>query len=111
MIERLHGARKADALAPAQQRRGRDAAILEDHVGRVRTAEAHFLVGLGHRETRRAGLDEEGRDAGDAGFLGGGAGEHCEQAGMRRVGGEALGSVDHVVGAVAPGTRHQRGRV
>ena len=111
MVERLHRRGEADALAAAEQRRRRHPAVLEDHVGGMGAAEAHLLVGLGHGEAGRAGFDQEGRDAGDAGFLGRGAREHGEQAGMRRVGGEALGAVDDVVVAVAHGARGERGGV
>ena len=71
-----------------------------------------FLSGLPRRDAGRLALDDEGRDA--AGALLGriGARHQREDAGLRRVGDEALGAVDDVVLAVAPMARGaQRGGV
>jgi len=67
--------------------------------------------GLAEAEAGRAGLDQEGRDAGGALLRRIGARHHGEEARFRRVGDEALGTVDHVAVAVAPGGRAHGGRV
>src|SRR5262249_15585867 len=63
-VEHLHGGLEALALLAADQLAGGDAAVLEDDVAGVVAALSHLAVDLAEPEARRAGLDEEGGDAG-----------------------------------------------
>ena len=81
---------ESGAFPPADQRRCRDSAILENDVARVRAALAHLVVELAEREARCSAFDDERRDAVRAVVSRIGAGHHREDAGLRRVGDVAM---------------------
>ncbi len=83
-IEHFHGRLETHAFHAADELRGRNAAILEDDVARVRAALAHFLVGFAERQPRRFPLDNKRGNAARA-FGVARARHHGKDAGFRRV--------------------------
>src|SRR5690606_24365318 len=111
LVEDLHRGLEADAFLATNQVGGRYADVLEDHVGGVCAFLAHLLVRLADGQARGATLDDKGADAARALDLGVGAGHYGEDAGMGGIGDETLGTVDHVLVAVAHRGGFQGGRI
>jgi hypothetical protein len=61
-VENFHGRLEALPFL-AKDSLGRNAAILEDHVARVRPLLAHLLVVRSQRKSIRSGLDKKCRNA------------------------------------------------
>ncbi|MCY1457114.1 hypothetical protein D9M71_743750 [compost metagenome] len=101
LVQHLHSGLESHAFLAANQVGGRNAHVIEDHVGGVGTLLAHLVVALADGDTQRAGFDDERANATSAFDLRVGAGHHSENAGVRRVGDEALSAVDDVEVAVA----------
>ena len=110
-VQHLHRGLEALALDPADQVFRRHPGILEDHVGDLRALLAHFLFRLADAHARRARLDHKGGYPAGPLDLRVGAGHHGENAGGRGIGDIALGAVQHIVVAVAPGRGLQGGGI
>src|SRR5690606_10185645 len=111
LVQYLHGRLETDAFLAADQVGGRHADVVKDDVGGMRTFLAHLLVRLADGQPGSAALDDEGADATSAADLGVGARHDGEDAGVRSVGDEALGAVEHVEVAIAHRGGLQRGGV
>ncbi|MNN02147.1 hypothetical protein D3C81_1147950 [compost metagenome] len=111
LVQHLHRGLEALAFLEPDQVGGRHAHVLEDHVAGVGAFLAHLHVALAEADARRLRIDNKGRDAGRALDRRIGARHQREHAGLRRVGDEALGAVDHVVVAIAHGGGAQRAGV
>src|SRR5581483_2271301 len=102
--------RDLEAVADAADEvRGGHAAVLEDELRRVGTADAELRLELPHAEPGRAALDDERGDplVTQARL---GLREHDRDAGLRAVRDEVLRAVQDPVIAVAPRARaHRRG--
>ncbi len=109
-VQHLHGDLKALALRP-QTVFGRYAHPLEIDVADVGALLAHLLFGLAHRQARQVARNQEGRDAGRALLLRIGPRHDGEQARPIGVGDEALGPIQHIGVALAPGSGLDRGGV
>ena len=66
LVENLHRGLEAPPLPTADHVPRRHAAVREDHVAGVRTTLPHLAVVLAERDSRRARIHDEGRDAASA---------------------------------------------
>src|SRR5262249_36620435 len=82
----------------------RDAAVVEDELGRLAASEAHLLELLSDAESRRVGLDEECRDTVHTAA---GIGLSIDERHVRDrpVGNEELATVQDVVVSIVPRRR------
>src|SRR3972149_5871719 len=94
---------------PPQPVRRRDAAVLEDDVGRGHADDAHLAVRAGDREARRVRGHDEGGDGLRAVAVG--LGEEADVVGDGAAGDVDLLAVDDVVVAVTAGARLDGGGV
>ena len=102
-FQHLHCRLETLAFFAAHELAGRHAAVLKNHVGRVGTALAHFLIDLANGDARCAGFHDEGRHTART-FVGRvGARHQREDTRVRRIGDVALGAVDDVVFAIRIG--------
>src|SRR5438552_2845373 len=97
LVEHLHRRLETDALATADHVGSGYATVLEDHVADMGALLPHLPVDRPERETGRALLDDESRDAVRAALVWRGSRHHREDAGLGRVGDIALGAVEHVI--------------
>ena len=111
LVEHLHRGLEADALDPADQLTGRHPAVVEDHVTGMRALLSHLAIRLAQGQPGRTALDDESGDSAGATDRRVGARHHGVDAGLRGVGDEALGTVEHVVLAVTHRRGLQRGGV
>ncbi len=111
LVEHLHRGLEADALDPADQLAGRHPAVVEDHVTGMRALLSHLAIRLAQGQPGRTALDDESGDSAGATDRRVGARHHGVDAGLRGVGDEALGTVEHVVLAVTHRRGLQRGGV
>ncbi len=102
-IEHLHGGLEADAFLATDQVFGRHANVVENHVSGMRAFLAHLVIPLADRDAWGLGFDDERTYATGALDFPVGTRHHGEDAGVRCVGDEALGAVDHVEITVAHG--------
>src|SRR5206468_1292910 len=105
-VEPAHHYSLALVLHPEQAFR-RDAAVVEDELGRLAAPEAHLLELLRNAESRRVCLDEERRDSvHTAGGIGLGVDERYVR--NRPVSDEELSPVQNVLVSIAPRRRAHR---
>src|SRR3990172_8462341 len=102
-VQREHRRAKSAPLL-AQPVRRRDAAVLEDDVGRWHADNAHLAVGAGDREAGGVRGNDEGGDGLRA--VAAGLGEEADVVGDGAAGDEHLLAVDDVVVAVTAGAGH-----
>src|SRR5205085_1851076 len=88
-----------ELLLAAEHALGRDADVVEDHLGRVTGPDPHLLLLLAHAEPGRAGRHDEGGLAPGAERRIDRGHDHVD-AGDPAVGDEALRAVEHPVRAV-----------